>query len=85
METYSGPTPPKYVPDEKTEAEINNWFQYHSPKDDQAGRYELLRNAAKTLALQIVCNVPNCADRTAAIRKLRECIFTANAAIACNE
>lgn len=76
---------PPYCPDEKTEKEIHEWFTYHSPKGDQPQRYELLRDAARELALKIVCNVPPCADRTAAIRKLRECIMTANAAIACNE
>lgn len=76
---------PKYVPDEKMEAEIENYFTYHAPKDDQQERYVLLRDSAKILAKQIICNVPPCADRTAAIRKLRECIMTANQAIACGE
>lgn len=78
-------TQPKYHPDEKSENEVNEWFTYHSPKEDQSDRYGLLRDHAKRLALKILANVPPCADRTAAIRKLRECIMTANAAIACNE
>lgn len=67
------------------EKEINEWFNYHSPKEDQPQRYEELRETAKQLALKICLNVPPCADRTAALRKLRECVMTANAAIACNE
>lgn len=64
---------------------IENTFTYHSPKNDQPLRYEALRTKAKELAVLIYQCVPNCADRTAAIRKLRECIMTANAAIAINE
>lgn len=75
----------KYPQDEKTEKEIYAWFSYHPPKEDQAQRYQLLRDTAKELAFVIVSNVPSSADRTAALRKLRECIMTANAAIACGE
>jgi len=74
-----------YEIDEKTSNEIDQWFVYHSPKDDQPIRYGYLREAARSLAVDICRNVPPCADRTAALRKLRECIMTANAAIACNE
>ena len=75
----------KYHPDAKSCEEVLNWFSYHAPKDDQKYRYEDLRNEAKILASKILCQVPACADRTAALRKLRECIMTVNAAIACNE
>jgi len=75
----------KYLLDEKTEKEINEWFTYHSPKDDQPMRYGIIRDLAKDLAVTICFNVPPCADRTAALRKLRECVMTANAAIAINE
>lgn len=65
--------------------DIDNWFTYHKPEGTQPQRYELIRNKAKELALVIVENTPTSADQTAAIRKLRECVMTANAAIACNE
>lgn len=74
-----------YVPTQEEEKEIHGWFTYHSPKDSQTERYELLRDAARELAFKILNNVPKSADRSAAIRKLRECIMTANAAIACGE
>lgn len=76
---------PPYCPTEKEEKEIHEQFTYHPPKGNQAERYALLRDEARELAFKIMCNVPPCADRSAAIRKLRECIMTANAAIACNE
>ena len=72
-----------YPVDVKAEKEILEWFIYHAPKGDQQQRYVILRDQAKDLAFTILRLVPSCADRSAAIRKLRECIMTANAAIAC--
>jgi len=65
--------------------EIDNYFTYHQPKDDQAARYQAIREAAKQLGYAIIDHTPQCADQTAAIRKIREAVMTANAAIACNE
>lgn len=62
--------------------DIENIFTYHSPRGDQPERYEAIRSAAKRLAHVIVDNTPACADQTAAIRKLREAVMTANASIA---
>ena len=64
---------------------IDNWFQYHKPDGNQAERYGELREAGGTLARAIVKLVPAGADRTAALRKVREAIMTANAGIACDE
>lgn len=63
---------------------IADLFTYHSPSPDTTQRYETIRDAAKHLALVIWKNCPYGADRTAAIRKLRETVMTANAAIALN-
>lgn len=63
---------------------IAHLFTYHSPNSDTAQRYETVRDAAKHLALVIWKNCPYGADRTAAIRKLREAVMTANAGIANN-
>jgi hypothetical protein len=65
-----------------TEAEIDNIFTYHAPKADQPARYEAIRTAARAFAKVIVANTPSSADQSAAIRKLRICVMTANAAIA---
>ena len=68
-----------------SEQDIDNWFSYHAPVGTQADRYITLRSKAKELAFLIISNTPSSADQTAAIRKLRECIMAANAAIACGE
>jgi hypothetical protein len=62
--------------------DIENIFSYHAPKGDQPQRYEAIRAAAKVLAQTIVDNCPPSADQTAAIRKVREAVMTANAGIA---
>jgi hypothetical protein len=65
--------------------DLNNWFTYHPPTQDQVERYQLLREAGKALAASILhCTSPG-ADQSAAIRKVREAVMTANAAIACGE
>lgn len=66
-------------------SEIERWFTYHQPKPDQVERYELIRKTAKVMANVIVQTTLPCADRTSALRKLREVVMTTNAAIACNE
>ena len=64
---------------------VENWFMYHAPKGNQAERYTKIREAAKVLVYVIDESCPNTADKTAAMRKLREAVMTANASIACNE
>jgi len=63
--------------------EIDNWFTYHAPSPDQIPRYDAIRRTARIMARVIWDQCPPSADRTAAIRKLRECVMTANASIAC--
>jgi hypothetical protein len=65
--------------------QIDNIFSYHPPTLDQAERYQRIRQAARELAYVITENTPSSADQTAAIRKLRECVMTANAAVALEE
>lgn len=62
---------------------IDNWFSYHPPQGDDAARYQRLRVAGKTFAEAIARETPPSADRTAAIRHVRDAVMTANAAIAC--
>jgi len=66
-----------------TQGELDNWFTYHAPIGDEQIRYVKIRQAAKNLAEVVVANTPPCADQTAAIRKIREAVMTANASIAC--
>jgi hypothetical protein len=65
-----------------TDEQIADMFTYHPPTGDQPQRYERLRAAARVFAAELVAVTPMCADQSAAIRKLRECVMTANAAIA---
>jgi len=66
-----------------TRDDLNNWFAYHAPSPDDTVAYEELRSAAWDFALAIIELTPSSADQTAAIRKVREAVMTANAAIAC--
>ena len=61
---------------------VDEQFTYHAPNQDQAKRYDTLRSAARELAYVILATTPPCADQSAALRKLREAVMTANAAIA---
>lgn len=66
-----------------TRDDIEHWFTYHAPTEDQRVAYEKLRSSAKEFATAILDLTPSCADQTAAIRKVREATMTANQAIAC--
>ena len=57
------------------------FFTYHGPRGDQSARYEAIRTAALEFARVLVANTKKSADQSAAIRKLRECVMTANASI----
>ncbi len=59
-------------------------FKYHAPTDVTIPKYAAINQAAKNFAEVILQNCPPCADRSDAIRKIREARMTANAAIALN-
>lgn len=61
---------------------IENLFTYHAPTPEQKVAYVDIRSKAMELARVIHASCPESPDRSAAIRKLRECVMTANAAIA---
>ena len=63
--------------------QLENWFTYHSPTDEQLPKYKAIREAGLAFATVIVENTPISADQTAAIQKIREAVMTANASIAC--
>lgn len=62
---------------------LDKIFTYN---DDPAmiPHYVAIRDAAKVFAAVVIDNTPQCADQTAVIRKIREAVMTANAAIALN-
>jgi len=66
-----------------TKEQLQNWFTYHSPTLEQLPKYQAIREAGLQFATAIVENAPDCADTTAAVRKIREAVMTANQAIAC--
>ena len=68
-----------------TNAEIENNFSYHTPKEDQPERYEKIRNKAKMLAAYINEKCPDSREKSLAFTKLEEAVMWANAAIARNE
>lgn len=65
--------------------DIEALFTYHPPSALQPHRYKEIRQAAKRFAAVLIDNCPDCADRLAAIRKLREAVMVANASIALEE
>ena len=73
---------PPEAPTPANDPQIEAWFTYHSPTEDQQKRYVELRAAAKNLAYAIQSCTPKSADQSAAFRLLRECVMTANASIA---
>ena len=66
-----------------TKTMLNNWFIYHTLDEEQARRCALVGGAGLMLAMVILENTPESADQTAAIRKVREAVMTANLAIVC--
>lgn len=64
-----------------TEEDIEEMFTYHAPTPLQVISLHEVREAAKTFCSILAAHVPPSADRSVAIRKLRECVMSANAAI----
>lgn len=62
---------------------LEELFTYHPPAPGDKERYERITAAARAFAEVILEECPPSADRSAAIRKVREARMTANAAIAC--
>lgn len=58
-------------------------FRYHKPSEQQVARIAEVRQGHIQLAKLILRAIPSSADQTAALRKLHECMMTANKAIVC--
>ena len=65
-----------------TREQLIDLFTYHAPAPDQIEHYQAIRTAALEFASVICEHTPASADQTVAIRKLREAVHIANAAIA---
>lgn len=68
-----------------TVEQLENRFDYHPPKTDQANRYELVRHAIKQAAVACVSLTPCSPEQSRALNALDEAMFLFNAAIARNE
>lgn len=60
---------------------ISDLFDYHAFDADQKAKSEAVREAAKVFAKVLVANTPQSPDQSVAVRKLREVVHAANAAI----
>ncbi|HWE97577.1 MAG TPA: hypothetical protein VG269_26715 [Tepidisphaeraceae bacterium] len=66
-----------------TSEQLEHWFTYHQPGPGDQEKYEAIRGAGFRLAQTILLRTPASADQTAAVRKVREAVMTACAAVAC--
>jgi hypothetical protein len=66
-----------------TPEHLDNWFTYHAPTEADQVAYIAIRQAAKDLATIILTHTPAGNDQSAALRKVREAVWTANSAVAC--
>jgi hypothetical protein len=62
--------------------DLDHLFSYHSPDPVDLNAYRMVRAAAKHFAWVILTTTSPGADQSAAIRKVREAVMTANASIA---
>jgi hypothetical protein len=65
-----------------SDEQLKNWFTYHPPTEGDQVKYETIRREALHFVRLLVLNTPEGPDQTTAIRKVREAVMTANAAIA---
>lgn len=74
---------PDHPSNRPTQESLSTLFTYHQPTEEQISKYRRIRLQAEVFASEILACCPPCADTSAAIRKIREAVMTANAAIAC--
>jgi hypothetical protein len=80
MSTIQTPVP--HIPTEQ-EQRLEELFTYHPPEnDEQLWAYASIRQWGLSLAKIICQHTPKGSDQSAAVRKVREAVMTANAAIA---
>lgn len=58
-----------------------NPFEYQKPSDDMVERIREVRTACEHAYVVLMAEVPECAERTLAVRKLEEVSMWANKAI----
>ena len=63
---------------------VAEFFKYHAPNETTIPKYAAINQAAKNFAEVLLANCPSGADRSAAIRLIRDARMTANASVALN-
>ena len=66
-----------------TPEQLDNWFSHHPPSSDGLTKYNHIRAAALNFAQVLNELCPESADKTCAIRHIRDAMMTANSSIAC--
>ncbi len=65
---------------------LDNWFSFHPPSSPAiAEAHEQVRAKCRELAGFLSDLLPECPDKTVALRAVRDVMFQANATIACNQ
>ncbi len=68
-----------------TKEQLDVWFTFHPATPADGTAYDALRSAGHEFAKTILKLTPQGEDQEVAIRKVREAVMTANAAIACRD
>lgn len=63
------------------EQDKHNPFEYQRPTDEHIEKIKAVREACSDAYNALICHVPQCAERTLAIRHLEEVSMWANKAI----
>lgn len=64
------------------EFDLDHIFAFHPQREGDPAKYKAIRSAAKAFAKAIIENTPPSADQSDALRKVREAVMVANAAVA---
>jgi hypothetical protein len=62
--------------------DLDHVFGRHTPEECDRARQDSIQAAGKEFARVVLENTPECADQQAAVRKIREAVMTATAAVA---
>lgn len=71
------------MPKFTSEAQLDDWFGHHPPSSPAiSGAHEEVRAACRQLAQTLSDLLPECPDKTVALRAVRTVMYEANACIA---
>lgn len=68
-----------------SDEQLDNWVAHHPPGSPEViAAHEQIRTATRDLLAAFQQVIPECPDKTVALRKVVEAMWAGNAAIACN-